>query len=49
MKTSHYDAATGALHYSTGLDNTLAYMLKGFRGWKCYGLVKLKQKVEWWT
>jgi hypothetical protein len=31
------------LHYGTSLANTLAYMLDGFRGWQCYGLVRIHE------
>ena len=44
MQTIRYDPATGRLFYGTGLANTLAYMLKGFRGWQCYGLVRIDDR-----
>lgn len=41
MKTRRYVVQDGRteLLYGSGLVNSLAYLLEGFRGWCCYGIV----------
>lgn len=34
------------LHYGVGLVNTLSYLLKGFRGWQCFGIVVNNSEYE---
>lgn len=45
MKTVRHDKNYKLL-YGDGLANSLSFMLAGFRGWQCYGLVKIADHMH---
>lgn len=47
MRTDRTTNEGCELAYGQGLVNSIAYLLEGFRGWQCYGIVPVKGEDYW--